>query len=164
MARRLLSYHVTPRYTPGSPALVRREIAEAVAVQEKHGYEHALTGIMGDAEKQKAEHFGLRGIAEERYEQRDRWIIRDLVTGEHFEHLFPAKLEKLGFSRFSGLLDHERTLVVAQFPEPDAHSRRWFQVTPGMYTVTSVCMVTIASPRDGYTVVRYEPKLIEAAP
>lgn len=162
MARRLYSYNVTPRYTPGSPALVKRDIALMVAKQEQRAYEHALTGFMGDAEKSKAERLGLRGIAEERCEQRDRWLIHDLCTGENLEHLFPVKLEKLGFWRFSALADRHRKLVTECFP--DAYERRWFQIllTPVVFVLPDLSFtVTTHGP---YTIARYEPKLVEATP
>jgi len=59
-----LYYNVNPRYTPGSPAMVSKSIAEHVAQQEREGYERALTGVMGEEDKAKAETAGLRGVVE----------------------------------------------------------------------------------------------------
>lgn len=81
-------YHVAPRYTPGSPAQVDREIAELVASDECEAYQHALQGRYGKDQQTRAQKEGLRGVVELRVEQRKSWKVTDLCTGETFERPF----------------------------------------------------------------------------
>lgn len=123
-------YNVAPRYTPGSPALVPRDVAEKVAQEEKHFVEHALSGAWGERNKAMAERLGLRGIVELRKERRDHWEVLDLCTGERFKRLFPDKLHKLGYRTYQELQGWERRLLDGAPPEdiPDYQAHGWFKV------------------------------------
>lgn len=72
------SYHVYPRYTPGSPAMVDVATAERVARQEREAF--ADCDILGMENK------GLSGIVlakkEARQDRVDGWEIVDLITDE----------------------------------------------------------------------------------
>lgn len=94
-------YHVAPRYSAGSPALVSEFIANRVAEQEKRGHEQALSGAWGDREKLRAERLGLRGVAELREETKKGWLIFDLCTEEHLLKLYHP--EKVGYRHFYDL-------------------------------------------------------------
>lgn len=83
-------YHVAPRYTPGSPAQVPREIAERVAAEEKRAIEYHLSGAYGVEAQGFAIVTGLAGIVEQRQEIRNAWRVRDLCTDEIFVRPFPA--------------------------------------------------------------------------
>jgi hypothetical protein len=85
-------WDVAPRYTGGSPAMVDRETARRVAVQEKLSYEHALKGIYGPLEQVKAAGLGLAGIVEERYERAKGWQVRDVITEEEFFRPFEVRV------------------------------------------------------------------------
>lgn len=78
MAR--LSYHVAPRYTAGSPAMVNQAIAECVIAQERSCYQHALDGVYGPDAQHDAEAQGLAGIVWTTIEQRSALIRHDLMT------------------------------------------------------------------------------------
>lgn len=81
-------YNVRPRYTAGSPAMVREEIATQVAREERHGYAMTLEGWYGDDAKQEAEKTGLRRISESVIERADCWLVTDLITGERYVRPF----------------------------------------------------------------------------
>lgn len=81
--------NVRPRYTPGSPAMVDMRTASKVALDEKEFYEYALSGTWGQAEKERAEREGLKGIAEQilrekRQNRQNGFVVRDLITGEEY--------------------------------------------------------------------------------
>jgi hypothetical protein len=87
-------YHVAPRYTCGSPAMVPQGIACKVAVEERYAYARTLDGIFGDAHVAAAKQRGLRGIAEHRQEVAGAWLVTDLCTGEKFIRPFDKYGEK----------------------------------------------------------------------
>lgn len=89
MKRKPLYYNVAPRYTPGSPALVRQEIAEQVAAEEARAIEYYLKGYMGEESRAIAERLGLAGIVELRHEMRKGWDVIDLCTGTRHFRPFP---------------------------------------------------------------------------
>jgi hypothetical protein len=74
------SFDVSPRYSPGSPALVDRLTAEKVMRTEREFYAHALEGIYGEAAQQKAQSLGLEGIVVERWESHTHVHTLDLMT------------------------------------------------------------------------------------
>lgn len=143
-------YNVAPRYTPGSPALVPRDVAERVAHEEKRFVEHALSGAWGERNKAMAERLGLRGIVELRTERRDHWEILDLCTGERFKRLFPDKLRKLGYRTYQELQGWERKLLDESPPGdvPDYRDRGWFKVE----------VVPFGSTPTGYRIDVYRPE------
>jgi hypothetical protein len=75
-------YHVAPRYTCGSPALVDAKTAHGVAQDELRGYSYALTGIYGPSWKARALCEGLQGIVEWHtvFSYHIKYI--DLLTGD----------------------------------------------------------------------------------
>jgi hypothetical protein len=75
-------FNVYPRYTPGSPALVRREIAERLMRNERAVYDDMIKGVYGPAKKAEAMQLGLRSIVEESWEFRGVMMYRDCLTGE----------------------------------------------------------------------------------
>lgn len=84
-----LNHNVRPRYTCGSPAAVSQFVADTVAIEEKRGYERALTGIFGEDEQRKAKRLGLRGIVEKvlgekKRDKRPGLMVYDLLTGETY--------------------------------------------------------------------------------
>lgn len=78
-----LRFNVHPRYSPGSPALVREEIARDVMRAEESLYEAAIAGLEGSQAQRTAAERGLSGIVEEHWEFKGRWHFQDLMTGEH---------------------------------------------------------------------------------
>jgi hypothetical protein len=78
-------FNVAPRFTPGSPAMVRYTIAARVVVEEREAHARALTGVYGPQSALAAALPGaLRGIVEERDERPGCWLVHDMVTGERF--------------------------------------------------------------------------------
>jgi hypothetical protein len=75
-------FNVWPRYTPGTPALVRDQTAQHVMRSELAVYEDMIRGLYGPAKKAEAKKLGLRGIVEETWEFRGILMYRDLLTGE----------------------------------------------------------------------------------
>lgn len=86
--RRAVHYNVAPRYSPGSPALVDRETAKKVALDEEDAYFFAMEGRYGAEKQQRAETEGLKGIVEALVETRKGWDILDLLTGDRFTRPF----------------------------------------------------------------------------
>jgi len=84
-----IRYYVSPRYTPGSPAMVSEEIALRVITEEQKSYEHAVAGVLGAEAQAKAFSIGMVGIVEKRQEQRTSWRVTDLCTGDCFVRPFP---------------------------------------------------------------------------
>jgi hypothetical protein len=74
------SFDVAPRYSPGSPALVDQPTAEKVMRAEREFYAHALEGIYGVEEQQKAKRMGLEGIVVQRWESATQVHTLDLMT------------------------------------------------------------------------------------
>jgi hypothetical protein len=81
-------FSVHPRYTCGSGAQVREEIAVRVAREELQAYEHALTGVYGASDQALAQHQGLPGIVEYLVEGKKSWTVYDLCTGEKYDRPF----------------------------------------------------------------------------
>lgn len=106
-ARRSLRFHVAPRYSGGSPALVNEKTALRVAAQEKESYEHALDGTYGEAQMWRARVLGLAGIAYAAFEKgagrKFRWHRWDLITSTYTIHLHEADLHDQGFVAFNQL-------------------------------------------------------------
>jgi hypothetical protein len=75
-------FNVYPRYTPGSPALVRRDIADRLIRSEQAVYDDMIKGLYGPAKKAEAARLGLRSIVEETWEFRGVLMYRDAITGE----------------------------------------------------------------------------------
>lgn len=75
-------FNVAPRFTPGSPAMVKSGQALRVADLEREAYRYATDERMGTAEVEKADRLGLRGIVEVVRETRQGWDTLDLLTGE----------------------------------------------------------------------------------
>lgn len=87
MPGRRASYHVAPRYTPGSPALVDEKTAMGVADDEKKCYERLIDPSYAGFEPQeesRAKTLGLDGIVEARSEYHDGWKVLDVLTGKQF--------------------------------------------------------------------------------
>lgn len=83
MARRNFRYSVRPRFGPGSPAMVRPEIAESVAADEREFHEHALAGRYGEEAQARAQdEHALYGIAYVLTEYAKHWHYFDLITEE----------------------------------------------------------------------------------
>lgn len=120
-------YHVAPRYTGGSPALVSEFIAHRVAEQEKNGHEQALSGFWGDQQKLRAERLGLRGVAELREETKKGWLIFDLCTEEHLLKLYDP--EKVGYRQFHDLdTGTQRALRAAPPPGIEELEREFYKL------------------------------------
>lgn len=77
-----LYYHVKPRYTSGSPAMVDERIARQVVKEEQEEYKHCLEGLYGEEHKLKAMANGLHGIAYTTREVGNTITVTDLITGE----------------------------------------------------------------------------------
>lgn len=78
-------FNVAPRYTTGSPAMVKDETARQVAKQESSAYKRHLSGTYGDSAKEFAERTGLRGISYLTTE-RGKWMwVQDIITNELFK-------------------------------------------------------------------------------
>jgi len=88
--RRNPHYNVAPRYTAGSPALVREEIALRVAQDEEGGHQHANVGRYGQEKQVTSKEIGLSGIVELRAETKKGWDVLDVITGERFIRAFKS--------------------------------------------------------------------------
>ena len=77
-------WHVAPRYTAGSPAMVPMGVAIRVAVQEFEARERQLTGVFGEALRAEAEAGNLAGIAYARRQAKGKMWRLDLLTGQSF--------------------------------------------------------------------------------
>lgn len=88
IAGKKVSYHVKPRYSPGSPAMVDFGIAKRVAWDEASTHQRALQGAYGDEQTIHAEKFGLEGIVYAMDERAECWIVTDLITGHVHVRLF----------------------------------------------------------------------------
>jgi hypothetical protein len=80
--RRAFHFNVNPRYTPGSPAQVREPIAKMVAREEAASFDYFLAGRHGEEKEMMARQKGLLGIVELLVEDKKRWHVLDLITGE----------------------------------------------------------------------------------
>lgn len=82
--------NLEPRYTPGSPGAVHdEELAQRVARDEQEAYKHALEGVYGSEEKQKAKDRGLELIVFSMHETAKGWRVEDYITGD--KHFWPFK-------------------------------------------------------------------------
>lgn len=147
-------YNVSPRYSPGSPALVSREIALKVARDEKEFIQHALEGAWGEEQKKRAERLGLRGIVEARDERRSGknsgWEVEDLCTGERFFRLAPEGIQKLGYKRYDEFDSWEKSAIDMSKPIAENYREHgWFKLKP--------CGLSEETPY-GMRVEMYEPK------
>ena len=131
--RKRLQFHVRPRYTAGSPALVHDTVALKVAEEEARAYEHALSGSWGEDEKKRAETLGLNDIVYAMFEKGSgrqfRWHVWDLITNvetrRHHEH----ELHRLGYFRF----EHLPQTVQARLVQPGCrypdYDRQFYKLT-----------------------------------
>ena len=144
---RFNSHNVRPRYTGGSPAAVREELARHVARQERIAYEQALSGAWGEEERARAETLGLDGIVYELWEEgsgkKFRWLQRDLITDRLTRRLDDATLRAQGWVPFEGLPAWARTLVL-----PEGTPLRARDIERSRFRV-------------GLDVERYQPELVE---
>jgi hypothetical protein len=130
MKPRFNSYNVRPRYTPGSPAAVDEDTARRVGREERDAYEHALSGIMGERERERAELLGLEGIAYTLHEhgsgRKFRWVQTDLITGRVTLRMQPSELEREGYLTFHQLPPWARELVLhGALRTSDLERRYW---------------------------------------
>jgi hypothetical protein len=73
-------YHVAPRYTAGSPALVDFDTAKRVAKEEQSLYTNNLAGRYGEEDAEIAKRLGLDGIVEEQVIYSHQIKFRDFIT------------------------------------------------------------------------------------
>lgn len=113
--------NVEPRYSAGSPAAIYDEkLALRIAADERNGYQHALEGLCGDAEKAKAEKLGLGLIVFIMKEKSNAWEVHDLITNDRFVWPFKArcpKCKKNGIACKRGVID-EHTWIVSHHGGP----------------------------------------------
>jgi hypothetical protein len=83
MASRL-TFHVAPRYSGGSPAMVDATIAEHVAKTERDEYNRRLSGAFGPEERLRATRLGLNMIVYTIMEIKSTVYVRDEITGDSF--------------------------------------------------------------------------------
>ena len=86
------SFHVAPRWSSGSPAMVDMMTAMKVARDEVECGQFAAQGAYGEEAKLKYELCGLRGIVYITYEKRGYMWVQDVLTDE----LFAIKLSEWG--------------------------------------------------------------------
>lgn len=130
-------YNVAPRYTPGSPALVDEATARRVASEEQDALHYILQGFEGPDAKRRAQHLGLRGVAEARRERgsgkKQGWEIEDLCTGERFFRLCAESLRKLGWREYNDLTQWERALVDKDPPlDVEDYRKAHYKLAPDM--------------------------------
>ncbi len=78
-------FHIEPRYTSGSPAMISMLEVLRIAVQEFEAHARCLTGVYGDELKTLAETKGLKYIAYARWEKGSKVWRLDLLTNEIYE-------------------------------------------------------------------------------
>jgi hypothetical protein len=78
------SYHVRPRYTPGSPAWVHEALARRVAQEEAKAVEADLEGFYGEKHVERAKLLGLHRIAYILEEKGGGFTVTDLLTHEQY--------------------------------------------------------------------------------
>jgi hypothetical protein len=83
-----MSFHVRPRYSCGSPALVDRAIALRVVNDERRAIEADLKGYHGVPAQELAQRLGLANIVYHLREHRGGWTVTDLLTGEQYRRSF----------------------------------------------------------------------------
>ncbi len=84
-------YHITPRYTPGIPALSPSfELAKQFSIEERNAYRAALRGEKGIKAKERADRLGLDGIAVTKTMHTDKkgrvtWSGIDIISNKVYE-------------------------------------------------------------------------------
>jgi len=106
---RKANFHVHPRYTCGSGAMVDMMTCMHVAAQEKESYQHILEGAEGEERQALAQEVGLEGICYARWEKGRRVFRYDLLTGRTFQE--PKRLEYEELERWKVLESHVRILA-----------------------------------------------------
>lgn len=91
-----ISYHVKPRYAPGSPAMVDFGTAKRVAADEVFSHQATIEGIYGEESQKQAEARGLSGVVYAMDERADCWLVTDLITGESYARLFDRQFSTAG--------------------------------------------------------------------
>lgn len=86
--RKPTHFNVAPRFGPGSPAMVDREIAMRVARDEEEMHSGCQEGRYGQDMITTAETKGLLGIVELRAETKKGWDVLDVITGERYIRAF----------------------------------------------------------------------------
>lgn len=124
-------YNVRPRYSCGSPALLRdNAIAMNVAESESQSYKYILDGHYGKEAIGKANRLGLRGISESVLETVKGWKVHDLVTDERYLRPYDKRMIKDGWRKWLDLYDYEQQLLEKQEPivaaEVKKDSRLWW--------------------------------------
>jgi hypothetical protein len=84
MSRRTFFVNLEPRYTSGSPGVVKNDsaLAKRVVEQERYAYQQALSGSNGEIEKKLAEEKGLSLIVFVMSESAKGWDVYDWITLE----------------------------------------------------------------------------------
>jgi hypothetical protein len=100
LAGRKAFWHVHPRYTSGSPAMVSMGEAIKAAVDEYKFREINLSGVFGDELKARAETEGLEHIAYARWEAKGKVWRLDLLTGQ-----VAVEPDELGWEERDRLID-----------------------------------------------------------
>lgn len=78
-------YHVAPRYTSGSPAMVPVYTAQKVADEELRAFEMTKTGVFGPDQATQAETRGVERIAYSTRESGRFMHVTDLITGTRWK-------------------------------------------------------------------------------
>lgn len=116
------SFNVRPRYTGGSPGAFFNspQTTFRVAQQEVEAREHALEGIFGDEQKQRAERLGVEAIAYALYEERGGWKVMDMLTGETYLRPAEHKLRRQKWLPWDELPEWAQVEFVDRKPSDDA--------------------------------------------
>lgn len=112
-------WHIEPRHTGGSPAMISLGEVARVAVEEIEARARNATGVFGAELKAKADQpDALKGIAYGRYERGGKVWRFDLLTGETFEE--PKRLTWNERSRLLCLREWKEHYVKIGRPMRDA--------------------------------------------
>lgn len=110
-------WHIEPRFTGGSPAMISLGEVARVASQEFEARERCLTGVFGEELKAKAEApDALKGIAYGRWEKGNKVFRFDLLTLETFEE--PKRLTWDERTRLIELRDYAKRSAGFRLPMP----------------------------------------------
>lgn len=143
-------FHVRPRYTPGSPAMVHDNIAFKVAKEEADAIEAALEGAWGEDHKKRAETLGLDGIAYVMFEKGNgrqfRWHVWDLITNVETLRHHQNEIYRLGYSRY----EHLPEGVKARIRQPGCHCPDYDRE---FYKVDELGIIT-----------QYKPEIVKVGP
>lgn len=101
-------YHLVPRYSSGSPAMVDLGEAVRVADHEQEAYFNCLTGVFGNDLQVMAKSKGLSGIAYARWEKGNKVYRLDLLTG--IESIEPPRLTSKECDRVRDLRNERKHL------------------------------------------------------